>query len=149
MKPVVPLLGAVAVLVAAVPLTVTQAADPPAAGSSFTLTEGKVAEAFADAGKKGMSVGDGFTFTGSLTRDGKAHGRFSSACTVQDLKGDGEFLCIATFVLPSGQLSGQALVRSGSGTGVVTGGTGSYVGARGTFSVGGRGRTTYAVTLAG
>jgi hypothetical protein len=82
------------------------------------------------------SLGAQLVFTGMifLPEGTAAIGRDQTACT-RTAPGNGQvFECVMTFVMPSGQIYAEAASsHSGPATGVVTGGTGTYDGARGTF----------------
>jgi hypothetical protein len=82
------------------------------------------------------SLGAQFVFTGMIFEPAgtAAIGRDQAACT-RTAPGNGQvFECLMTFILPAGQIYAEAASsHSGPATGVVTGGTGSYAGMRGTF----------------
>jgi hypothetical protein len=82
------------------------------------------------------SLGSQLVFTEMIYQPtGKAAiGRGQGACT-RTGPGDGEvYECLITFVLPNGQIYAEAASsHDAPSTGVVTGGTGTYAGMRGTF----------------
>jgi hypothetical protein len=94
---------------------------------------------FVDTGPAGSSPGDMVVEADNLTRRGKPFGTAQITCIAHagDLA-NGRAECSGTFYLPEGQLETQQGVKSVngsvSGAGAVTGGTGSYHGARGSFA---------------
>jgi len=98
-----------------------------------------------------ISAGDVFVFTNPLEAGGKQIGHLKAVCTAT---GNGSFqnagfICNGTFFLTGkGTLIAAASIGSGKTEGAITGGTGSYAGARGTFvSKEGKGASTVTVTL--
>lgn len=84
-------------------------------------------------------VGDALAVRGSLARDGVAVGEvFHSGHVVARTGGHGDdVVSVETqlFVLADGTIAGSGTVtHTGRGTFVVTGGTGSYAGARGSYT---------------
>ncbi|HEX3735002.1 MAG TPA: hypothetical protein VHU86_07580 [Solirubrobacterales bacterium] len=98
-----------------------------------------------------VSAGDEIIFTNFLEAEGKVVGKIRAFCTatetvsLKNADADG-FICTALAKIPGGTL---ALVAPLSGIeGVVTGGTGKYAGAQGSFVVKqGRGSDTNTITL--
>jgi len=93
-----------------------------------------------DIAPKGHSAGDTFTFSGSVTRAGKAFGRYEDVDVAVDEKIQG-VVRNAALLLPDGTLviqgAGGNVAASGWKPSVgdafaVVGGTGAYAGARGT-----------------
>lgn len=83
------------------------------------------------------TIGAQLIFTGMLFHLGspRATGRSQGACIRTAPGGGTVFQCTLTFVLSDGTIYGQGVASSGGPTsGVVSGGTGHYTGARGTFS---------------
>lgn len=84
------------------------------------------------------SAGDQFVATSPLVMGGKTVGKERIACTATNTSKSFEgahFLCTGAFVLPAGTLFIEAIVGAPHLEGAVTGGTGSYAGAKGSFSV--------------
>lgn len=98
-----------------------------------------------------ISAGDVFVFTNPLEAQGKQIGHLKAVCTAT---GNGSFQnagfnCNGTFFFTGkGTLIAAASIGSGKTEGAITGGTGSYAGARGTFvSKEGKGSSTVTVSL--
>ncbi len=84
------------------------------------------------------SAGDQFVATSPLVKGGKVIGKERIACTATSTSKSFEgahFLCSGAFVLPAGTLFLEAIIGAPHLEGSVTGGTGTYAGAKGTFSV--------------
>ena len=100
--------------------------------------------------RRKISPGDVFGFADSVRADDGSTGRDVGQCTVINRT---TALCHVQAVLPTGQLGFQFWInpRANSGSGEVTGGTGAYAGARGTFTFRdlGRRRTDVTITLLG
>jgi hypothetical protein len=100
------------------------------------------------------SLGAQLVFTGMIYEPSgtAAIGRDQASCT-RTAPGNGQvFECLMTFILPKGQIYAEAASsHSGPATGVVTGGTGSYAGMRGTFqfTATGNARVDLTFTLTG
>jgi hypothetical protein len=95
------------------------------------------------------SAGDQFVATSPLVKGGKTIGKERIACTATSTSKSFEgahFLCSGAFVLPAGTLFLEAIIGAPHLEGAVTGGTGTYAGAKGTFSVKER-RTSSVVTV--
>jgi hypothetical protein len=102
-----------------------------------------------------ISAGDEFVGTNPLASEGKKIGELRTFCVAtksvpaKDFDGAG-FMCNGTFVFgKSGTLVASAVIDLPSGTeGAITGGTGTYADARGTFvSKEGKGISTVTITL--
>jgi hypothetical protein len=96
-----------------------------------------------------ISAGDQFVATSPLVMDGKTVGKERIACSATSSSKSFEgahFLCSGAFVLPGGTLFLEAIVGAPHLEGAVTGGTGTYAGAGGTFSVKER-KTSSVVTV--
>ncbi|MDC0773026.1 allene oxide cyclase barrel-like domain-containing protein [Streptomyces sp. HD] len=86
-------------------------------------------------------IGDSFAFADDLYRakGGETVGRDGVTCTVVRLGNPGDLLCVGTFVLPGGHISGQALLplqeseQQPTFDIAITGGTGDYEAARGSI----------------
>ena len=95
----------------------------------------------------GSSAGDSNVFTEDLFRGGRRIGRTTGSCFV--ITPPASFQCTAIAKLPGGKLTLLTNVAEGPATGAITGGTGRYSRARGTFRVEqlgeGRERITYRI----
>lgn len=122
----------VAALAVALTLTVTAAG----AASAGTPKNGMYSVHFSpfnlvDTGKPGMSAGDVIVSSDLLFQKGKKVGRAALTCTITAPKVP-EGTCSITWALPGGTVSGQFLNSPPPRkTVAITGGTGTYVGARG------------------
>ncbi|MEA2220354.1 MAG: hypothetical protein QOJ35_2980 [Solirubrobacteraceae bacterium] len=111
--------------------------------STIRLYEHDTSQANVDLGAAGDSLGDQFIFAGDVfdhqggTRLGRASGTFTTVSTGPR----GEVLCVTSFTLPDGQISGQGLFVSADLFGgtqqsfPITGGTGRYRHAQGVATV--------------
>jgi len=119
-----------------------------AAGGSSTaatirLYAHDTSQANIDLGEPGESVGDQFVFAGDTFdhKGGPKLGRLIGTFTTASPGAAGELVAVATFSLPGGQLSTQAMFVASDLFGgktvpfAVTGGTGTYRHARGTGTV--------------
>lgn len=90
-----------------------------------------------DLGAPGSSLGDQQVFTARFDANGRTIGYDGGVCTLVRLPQ--VYQCVATNVLPDGQLTAQALVDFQNAAGpvqfAITGGTDRYRTARGTVSV--------------
>jgi hypothetical protein len=91
-----------------------------------------------DTGPTGSSPGDLVLEQDNLTRDGRPVGTAQATCTAHaGSLVSGSAQCSATFYLRQGRLQTQGDARSVngavSGAGAVTGGTGRYLGVRGSY----------------
>jgi hypothetical protein len=86
-----------------------------------------------DNGKKGMSAGDVFVFSERLAAGGKNMGSDHIVCTYTGAWPTATDFCRALFKLPGGTLVAEGASARGPFTVAITGGTGSYAGARGTI----------------
>ncbi len=138
-----------AAVAAATALPATGQEAPAARTLTLTSVQAKGAERSIDLPPRGDSVGDGFVFASTL-RNGKAlAGRMEGDCTAIDLKYQG-LQCSLTAVLADGSitLQGASLSKRLPGASAasgdlyaVTGGTGAYLGAKGTMHRSGNGKT--------
>lgn len=117
----------------------------PAKGSTF---------AFIDrAPKKKLSAGDEVLFTNPLEAEGKIVGKIRAVCTASATSEDvvaAGFICTALAKIPGGTLVLVVPLSEGDTgpEGAVTGGTGKYAGAHGTFIIKqGRSSSTNTITL--
>lgn len=105
-----------------------------------------------------VSPGDQLILTNRLTEGGRTIGKLRARCTATEAIAkitdaafaQAHFICEGMYTLPGGSLYANAsIVKSGT-KGVVTGGTGKYAGARGTFvSKDAKGGTDTTVNLFG
>jgi Allene oxide cyclase barrel like domain len=101
---------------------------------------------------EGTALGDQIVFTSQLLKGDTEVGHQAGVCIVTSVA-RAEAQCVATYVLPGGQITGQALIRLGDPTpyaGAITGGSGKYEGAEGEVRVqpvsGTRGILTFHLT---
>ena len=86
---------------------------------------------------EGTALGDQIVFTSQLLKGNTEVGHQAGVCTVTSVA-RAEAQCVATYVLPGGQITGQALIRLGDPApyaGAITGGSGRYQGAEGEVRV--------------
>lgn len=86
-------------------------------------------------GSPTISAGDVLVFQNPLTVSGKQIGHLEATCTATKSSKDFEkadFQCQGTYVFANGTLTASALIGKNV-EGAITGGTGAYAGARGTF----------------
>ncbi len=106
----------------------------------FSFSDNPPRTKLGDQGPEKLSPGDVIGFRSDLIRAGKDVGDLFAQCTAisgdsfENVGGD----CTGVYKLPEGSLSaqvgGKPLFGGRTTTGVITGGTGDYVGASGTFS---------------
>ena len=131
-------LGVLGAAVALVALAV--GAVSPAWGSSsgkgkqttFTVEALTTEQSF-----EGTALGDQIVFTSQLLKGDTEVGHHAGVCIVTSVS-RAEAQCVATYVLPGGQITGQALIRLGDPApyaGAITGGSGRYQGAEGEVRV--------------
>ena len=90
-----------------------------------------------DVAPTGASLGDQVVFSERLLVGTSQVGHEGAVCTAVSVERN-EYLCIATFSFPDGQISAQGLVLFGNPTpyaGPITGGSGRYQGAAGELRV--------------
>ena len=86
---------------------------------------------------EGTALGDQIVFTSQLLKGDTEVGHQAGVCIVTSVA-RAEAQCVATYVLPGGQITGQALIRLGDPApyaGAITGGSGRYQGAEGEVRV--------------
>jgi type II secretory pathway pseudopilin PulG len=131
-------LGVLGAAVALVALAV--GAVSPAWGSSrdkdkqttFTVEALTTEQSF-----EGTALGDQIVFTSQLLKGDTEVGHQAGVCIGTSVA-RAEAQCVATYVLPGGQITGQALIRLGDPApyaGAITGGSGKYQGAEGEVRV--------------
>jgi hypothetical protein len=136
------LLGTVGVMSLA---TASQGQD-----TTLTLTSETIQSTELDLGETGFSQGDQFVFTDQLFMQGKMVGLLGGTCTVVHAAGptpgpESHQQCVATFDLPKGQVTGQAMFpveQLRRAPFAITGGTGAYRDAGGQGTVTQTGPTT-------
>jgi hypothetical protein len=130
--------------VALVALVALVAATTAAASTTtLQLTEKQTFQHYVDKGSKGESAGDVRTFGGRVFRAGKPVGHDRIRCVVGAT-------CSAQIWITGGSLISRAVVANGPRfTATITGGTGTYNGARGTVTVVGGPISHYTVRLVG
>lgn len=101
-------------------------------------------------GGEAVSPGDELLGTNPIAIEGKVVGKIRMVCTATS-SGTVEnagFICSGVAKIPGGRLFLEGEVVQGPNEGAITGGTGAYAGARGTFlSRHGKGGSTTVVTL--
>jgi hypothetical protein len=105
--------------------------------SVFRLVAVSTEESFLDLGAAGTSLGDHVIFTTRLLKGDTTVGHQGGVCTVTSAAAD-EAQCLATYSLPGGQITGQALIVLPDPTPyavAITGGSGKYTGVEGEVRV--------------
>jgi allene oxide cyclase len=132
-------LAFVLVALAGLVVAATAAASP----TTLHLTEKQTFQHYVDKGAKGESAGDIRTFGGTVLAAGKPVGHDRIRCVVGTT-------CSARVWLAGGSLISKAFVARGPNfTAKITGGTGTYEGARGTVTVVSGPVSHYTVKLGG
>jgi hypothetical protein len=123
----------------------------PEKGSTFTFIDNAPKTKHKHGFPQKISAGDEFVFTNPLEAEGKKIGHLQAVCVAT---GNGKFQnagfnCNGTFVFTGkGTLIAAATIAGKKTEGAITGGTGTYAGARGTFvSKEGKGASSVTVTL--
>ena len=128
----------------ALPAALAALALPAAAHatpSTLHLTEKQTFGHLIDHGKKGESPGDIRTFGGMVFESGKPVGHDQIRCVIAGA-------CNAQVWVKGGSLIARRFIVTGPNfTAPITGGTGTYTGARGTVKVSTGAITRYTVTL--
>jgi len=141
-KPVLVTLIAVAAVAVAVVVTAATAGSSPRT-QTFRLIEKSQDFHFTDtpplssSPDQPPSAGDSFVFVSKLeTQSGQRAGTLRAQCTVVEGGENGTLTCYGSFGLAAGQLMGMATVRGDQNVThiAIVGGTGAYVGARGTLT---------------
>jgi hypothetical protein len=139
--------GAAVAAATALPAVGQQA--PTAQTLTLQSVQAKGGEHAIDAAPRGESVGDRFVFASTLRRSGAMAGRMEGDCLAVDKKFEG-LQCTLTAVLADGSitLQGASLNKRIPGAAAssgdvyaVTGGTGAYLGVKGTMRRSGNGKT--------
>ncbi|SDM42921.1 allene oxide cyclase barrel-like domain-containing protein [Allokutzneria albata] len=116
--------------VAAIALAGTALAATPAAGvTEMVIKVGNDQFAAVDTGPPGLSVGDSYVYSDTLSRDGRVVGDDGGTCQVTHVTGTTATTnCVLSLRLPEGQITAQALWVRGTTPlrMAITGGTGRY-----------------------
>jgi hypothetical protein len=142
--------------VASAATTTTITFKEPEKGSTFTYVDVAPTAPKKHGFPTSISPGDQIILTNPLTEGGKTIGKLRARCTATAAVGkttnaafpQAHFICEGVFTLPGGSLYASASIVKVGTEGVVTGGTGKYVGARGTIlSTETKGGTDTTITL--
>jgi hypothetical protein len=121
---------------------------------TFTFDEAGAEFDQVDVGGKGESIGDRHVGAMTLLADGEPAGRFHTDCLVVDNAYEGQ-MCTMVAMLSGGTLTMQTAglhkefdgVEGSGEWAAVTGGTGTYAGARGEASLGADEDSPFTITL--
>jgi hypothetical protein len=121
--------------------TTTLTFKEPEKGSTFTYVDVAPTAPKKHGFPTSISPGDQIILTNPLTEGAKTIGKLRARCTAtaaaktanQNAFVQAHFICEGVFTLPGGTLYGNASIVKKGTEGVVTGGTGKYVGAAGTI----------------
>ena len=135
-----PVISAVVVAVVAAGgiLAVSGGAQAPT-GQTIQFTERSGSEKFVDVAPRARrdddaGPGDAFVFSNRLFNGAKRIGTLDVRCSFTKGGRAARGVCVGVFALPDGDLHGAARLTTTADTnGVISGGTGAYAGARGTF----------------
>jgi len=140
----VALLSCLAVLVfagTASAATTTLTFQEPEKGSTFRYIDNPPHAATKHGFPTSISAGDEIVITNPLKQGSKTIGKLRARCTstanVKKINDNAfvnaHFICEGVFTFGNSMLFGNAAIIKGGTEGVITGGTGKYAGARGTF----------------
>jgi hypothetical protein len=138
--------------------TTTLTFKEPDKGSTFTYVDAPPTAPKKHGFPTAISPGDQIILTNPLTEGTKTIGKLRARCTATasaktanpEAFIQAHFICEGVFTLPGGTLYGNASIVKAGTEGVVTGGTGKYVGAAGTIlSKEVKGGSTTTITLLG
>jgi hypothetical protein len=105
---------------------------------TITVIEKETQGHFVDVGRRGPSLGDQFVFSGLLLQNGTTVGHDGGHCTFVH-RHPTQAECEATFKLPGGKITAQALLHLGNGPQTfdiaVNGGTSVFRNARGQATI--------------
>ncbi|HEY2479293.1 MAG TPA: hypothetical protein VGI17_11265 [Solirubrobacterales bacterium] len=150
------LLSCLAVLVFAGPAsaaTTTLTFKEPEKGSTFAFVDNAPTSKKKHGFPTRFSAGDEVIFTNPLEAEGKIVGKIRVTCTATNDAGSRHvaaagFVCSGIAKIPGGTLVFAAELAEGNTEGAITGGSGKYAGASGSFlSKEGKGASTVTVTL--
>jgi hypothetical protein len=150
------LLGCVAALAfsaSASAATTTLTFKEPEKGSTFAVVDNAPKSQLQHGFPTRFSAGDEIVFTDPIEVQGKIVGRNHVACTATKNASSrsfasAEFLCTGIARISGSTLVFSAMLSEGNTEGAITGGSGTYAGATGTFvTKEGKGTSTVTVTL--
>ena len=133
--------------------TTTLTFKEPEKGSTFAFVDNAPTSKKEHGFPTRFSAGDEVIFTNPLEAQGKLVGKIRVACTATNNASSKHFaaagfICSGIGKIPGGTLIFAAELSEGNTEGAITGGTGKYAGAHGTFlSKEGKGAKTVTVTL--
>jgi hypothetical protein len=136
--------------------TTTITFSEPEKGSTFTYVDVVPTAPKKHGFPTAISPGDQIILTNPLTEGSKTIGKLRARCTATAAADaanpnafiQAHFICEGVFTLPGGTIYGSASIVKAGTEGVVTGGTGKYVGAAGTIlSKEVKGGSTTTITL--
>ena len=131
--------------------TTTLTFKEPEKGSTFAFVDNAPKSAKKHGFPVSISAGDEVIFTNPLEQEGKLVGKIRVVCTATANSGNfaaAHFVCSGIAKIPGGSLVVVAELSEGATEGAITGGSGKYAGAHGSFvSKEGKGSSTTTVTL--
>ncbi|MFN8163827.1 MAG: hypothetical protein U0R26_08335 [Solirubrobacterales bacterium] len=133
--------------------TTTLTFKEPEKGSTFAFVDNAPTSKKKHGFPTKFSAGDEVIFTNPLEAEGKVVGKLRVVCTATNSASSKSFaaagfICSGIAKIPGGTLVFAAELSEGSTEGAITGGSGKYAGARGSFvSKEGKGANTVTVTL--
>lgn len=133
--------------------TTTLTFREPEKGSTFAFVDNAPTSKKKHGFPTRFSAGDEVIFTNPLEANGKVVGKIRVACTATNNASSRHFaaagfICSGIARIPGGTLIFAAELSEGNTEGAITGGSGKYAGARGSFvSEEGKGAQTVTVTL--
>lgn len=136
--------------------TTTLTLKEPEKGSTFAFIDNAPTSKKVHGFPTKISPGDEIVVTNPLIEGGKTVGKLRARCTAtapastssQNAFANAHFICEGVFILGGSSLYGNATLLKGGNRGVITGGTGKYANARGTFtSKEEKGGSTTTITL--
>ena len=131
--------------------TTTLTFKEPEKGSTFGFVDNAPKSELKHGFPTSFSIGDELIFTNPLVSKGKTVGRVRVVCTAtQNASSESfsaaAFICTGLAKIPGGTLTFATELSEGKTEGTITGGTGRYAGAQGTF-VGNEGKGTANLTI--
>jgi hypothetical protein len=133
--------------------TTTLTFKEPEKGSTFAFVDNAPTSKRKHGFPTRFSSGDEVIFTNPLESEGKIVGKLRVSCTATNNASSKHFaaagfICSGIAKIPGGTLVFAAELAEGNTEGAITGGSGKYAGARGSFlSKEGKGANTVTVTL--
>ena len=125
----------------------------PEKGSTFAFVDNAPTSKKKHGFPTGFSAGDEIIFTNPLEAEGKRVGKIRVTCTATQSASSRHFaaagfICSGIAKIPGGTLIVAAELAEGKTEGAITGGSGKYAGANGSFvSKEGKGFSTVTITL--